>query len=203
MNTQNIGSNLEKDKIFSRWLLFTASIIATLLYLELNFFQIFKPQNDANNLMYQLGALAIPTLIFPIISFFVLMIDKANTTANKRAVFVIITQNKIYARRLDSLFEIEFTGHFSHENEIISDTTELGLLLGKAIRECDKDRKFYTPSPYIVFSSPVTLSQVQANAANQAINMLGVLDVKYIEKCTTAKEALDFVERNPTSFNIA
>lgn len=194
--------NNAQDKAFPRWLLFVLGAIITVVYLEFNVFQIFKSLFPELELFYGLS-LHVFFLIIPFTAFLVVpLIDRINHIANKRAIFIRLSRNFIHAKRLDSGISYQAAADFSQQAEIVSDADNLAKAVSVAFRECTKDTKFAI-SPVVVFTASEKLSNVQVNAALQAIRAAGALSVKYMDECVSESDAMEFARQNPYSTNFA
>lgn len=202
MENMKQNQNNSQAKAFPRWLLFVLGAIFALVYLEFNVLQIFKSQLPELGLFYGLSH-HVFFLIIPFMAFVVVpLIDKINQVANKRAIFIRLHRNFIHARRLDTGISYQAEADFSHQAEIVADVDKLSKAISEAFRECTKDNKFAI-SPVVVFTASEKLSNVQVNAALQAIRAAGALSVKYMDECVSDSDAIEFARKNPYSSNFA
>lgn len=199
----NKSSKMQGEKLFPRWLLFGLGGFFTLAYLEFNVLQIFRAQLYELEFIYQQSGLLTLFLFIPFIAFVITpLTDKANKLANKRAILIRLSKNRVYAKRLDCDISHECFAEFSQQTEIVSEMDMLVKAVREAFRECTKDTKLPI-SPYVVFTATKQLSKVQRIAAEQAISEAGALCVHYMAECESDLAALEFVRQNPRTRNFA
>lgn len=191
------------SKPFSRKVLFTIALLVVIGFCEFEVFQLFESVSGSLTFFYDKGFFT-PLLLIPFIAFvFVPGIDVANKLANKKPIYFYLQHNKIKSIRLDfQEINSEVDGDFSLGSELVADAQVLSDVASKAIRNC-VDKRFVNLSPFVVFTTQHELSDVQLSAAITAIRHAGALDVKYLGKGQSIADALQFVQQNPTSLNLA